>query len=498
LERRLAIISVFDKTGIVEFCQSVSSYFDFVSTGKTAALLAESGITVTRVSDFTEYPEILGGRVKTLHPKVMGGILGTSDHKSELEDMDLQPIGLVVCNLYPFEQTISQKHDFADAIENIDIGGVTLLRAAAKNYDEVLVLSSPTDYDRVAKAISKEEITTDLRKELAIKAFQQTARYDITISNYLASDISWPSTFLQVFDTPQELRYGENWHQEAKYYLSPGANPFYTQIHGKKVSYNNVVDFSAAIGLLSELQGPTCTIIKHTSPCGVASADDIETAFDHAFATDNLSAFGSVMGFNHSITVPLAKKLNAMFVDAIIAPEYEEESLEILTKKKNLILCTFNEYTIPAQTTRLVPNGLLVQHTDTHVISEEDLKVVSEKTPTPQDIKNLLFAWKVVKYAKSNAAVISTDSRTLGIGMGQTSRISAVELALKRADERAEGAVMASDAFFPYRDSIDAAAKKGISAVIAPGGSIRDAESITAANEADIVFVWSAVRAFLH
>jgi len=461
-------------------------------------LLEESSIPVTKVSDFTNYPEILSGRVKTLHPKVMGGILGTIEQKSEIEKMDLRPIGLVVSNLYPFERVISMKHELSDAIENIDIGGVTLLRAAAKNYREVVVVSSPSDYERVAAAIRDNELTVELRKELAIKAFHHTAKYDIAISRYLSSETTLPSSFVMGFENPQELRYGENWHQEAKYYLAPGSSPFYKQIHGKKVSYNNLVDFTSAIGVLSELEDPSCAIIKHTSPCGVASASEIETAFDDAFATDNLSAFGSVMGFNRPITESLAKKLNAMFVDAIIAPEYGPGATEILTKKKNLILCTLNDYTIPDITTRLVPNGILVQPSDTHVISEKDLKVVSQKQPSDQELKNLMFAWKVVKYAKSNAAVISTGTKTLGVGMGQTSRIGAVELALKRAGERAEGSMMASDAFFPYRDSIDAAAEKGISAIIAPGGSIRDNQSINAADEAGIVLVWSGVRAFLH
>jgi len=495
LERRQGIISVFDKEGIVEFCESVSSHFDFISTGKTATLLKTSNIPVTKVSDFTGYPEILGGRVKTLHPSIMGGILGTTEQKSELDQMNLHPFGLVVVNLYPFEQIISQQHSIMDAIENIDIGGVTLLRAAAKNYPEVLVVSSPSDYERVAAAILEDELTVELRKELAIKAFHHTAKYDIAISRYLSSDMKWPSSFVMGFDTPQGLRYGENWHQEAKYYLNSGSHPFYKQIHGKEVSYNNLVDFTSAIGVLED---SSCVIIKHTSPCGVASADDIETAFDDAFATDNLSAFGSAMGFNRPITEPLAKKLNAMFVDAIIAPEYETRAIEILTKKKKLILCTFNEYKLPELAIRLVPNGILVQPSDVHKISEADLKVVSKKLPTKQDLADLMFAWKIVKYAKSNAAVISTCTKTLGVGMGQTSRIGAVELALKRAGERAEGAVMASDAFFPYRDSIDAAVEKGVSAIIAPGGSIRDNQSITAADEAGISLVWSGVRAFLH
>ena len=498
MERRLAIISVYDKEGIVEFCQSVSSHFDFISTGKTASLLQSSKITVTRVSDFTDYPEILDGRVKTLHPKVMGGILATSEHEIELKSLNLEPIGLVVANLYPFEEVISKEHELRDAIENIDIGGVALLRAAAKNYQEVLVVSSPSDYERVASTIINEKITEDLRKELAIKAFQHTAKYDIAISRYLSSDAQWSSSFVMGFENPQDLRYGENAHQEAKYFLNPGAKPFYKQIHGKEVSYNNVVDFTSAIGVLSEFDDPTCAIIKHTSPCGVACSNDLESAFDDAFATDNLSAFGSVMSFNRTITAPLAKKLNAMFVDAIIAPEYEPDARDILVKKKNLILCTFNDFQIPELAVRLVPNGILVQQSDLHKISESELTVVSKRSPTDTELAELMFAWKIVKYAKSNAAVISTGARTLGVGMGQASRVGAVELALKRAGDRAKGAVMASDAFFPYRDSVDAAVAEGVTAVIAPGGSIRDNESITAADEAGIALIWTGIRAFLH
>ena len=483
---------------MVEFCQSVSSHYDFISTGKTASLLQSSKITVTRVSDFTDYPEILDGRVKTLHPKVMGGILATSEHEIELNSLNLEPIGLVVVNLYPFEDVISKENELQDAIENIDIGGVTLLRAAAKNYHEVLVVSSPSDYERVASAIVNDTITEDLRKELAVKVFQHTAKYDVAISKFFSPAVPWPSSYVIGFDNPQDLRYGENVHQEAKYYLNPGAKPFYRQIHGKEVSYNNVVDFASAINVLSEFDIPTCAIIKHTSPSGVACSNSIESAFDDAFATDNLSAFGSVMGFNRTITTPLAKKLNAMFVDAIITPEFEPDARDILTKKKNLILCTFNDYQIPELAIRLVPNGILVQQADFHKISKSDLTVVSKRSPTDTEVAELIFAWKIVKYAKSNAAVISTGTRTLGVGMGQASRVGAVELALERAEKRAEGAVMASDAFFPYRDSIDKAVAAGVTAVIAPGGSIRDDESIAAADEAGIALVWSGIRAFLH
>ncbi|MFW9850552.1 MAG: bifunctional phosphoribosylaminoimidazolecarboxamide formyltransferase/IMP cyclohydrolase [Candidatus Thorarchaeota archaeon] len=498
MERRLGIISVFDKTGIVEFCKTVQSKFDFISTGNTAQYLESSELQVQQVSSFTGYPEILDGRVKTLHPKIMGGILGTSSHETEMAKRELQPIGLVVVNLYPFEQVISKTHELRDALENIDIGGVTLLRAAAKNYQEVIVVSDPSDYTNVAHEIVSGSLDIAMRKNLAKKAFQHTAKYDIAISKYLSSGDSFPDSYVMGFERPQELRYGENWHQEAMYYLQSGRAPFYRQLHGKLVSYNNLVDFYAAMGLMSEITEPACAIIKHTSPCGFATSDNIETSFDDAFATDNLSAFGAVMGFNREITTNLAKKLNAMFVDAIIAPSYEEAAFQILAKKKKIVLCEFQEYELPDYSIRLIPNGLLVQPTDRHIISEQDLSVVTKKQPTSNQMKELMFAWKVVKYAKSNAAVIAKGTKTLGVGMGQTSRIGAVELALKRASERSRGAVMASDAFFPYRDSVDAATSKGIVAIIAPGGSIRDAESITAADEAGITMVWSGIRAFLH
>lgn len=494
----MGIISVFDKRGIVEFCESISSHFTFVSTGNTAKLLESSKIDVTTVSSLTEFPEILGGRVKTLHPKIMGGILGTLAHKKELEELGITPFGLVVVNLYPFEEVTAQSHDLTHALENIDIGGVTLLRAAAKNYQEVIVVSSPDDYSAVSTAITNGDVTQELRKNLAKKAFSRTASYDIAIHSWFSEGMDFPERYLSSYSTPQDLRYGENLHQEAKYYLEYGKLPFYTQIHGKNISYNNLVDFSAAISILSEHDAPSCAVIKHTSPCGFASAPTIETAFDHAFATDNLSAFGSVMGFNQPITEPLAEKLHAMFVDAIIAPEYEREALAILSKKSKLILCRFNEFTMPKQSIKLVPNGVLVQSADLHIIDRSDTQVVSKRQPTSQEFEDLLFAWKVVKHTKSNAAVISKGTRTLGIGMGQTSRIGAVELALRRAGSRARGSVMASDAFFPYRDSIDTAVKEGISAIIAPGGSIRDNESILAADEAGIAFVWSKLRAFLH
>lgn len=500
MERKLGLISVFDKTGITDFCKEVLPTFNFISTGNTAKILEDSNIPVTKLASHTGYPEILGGRVKSLHPKIMGGILGTIDHLSEMKEMVIHPFGLVVVNLYPFQQVISEPHDLAEAMENIDIGGVTLLRAAAKNFREVIVICSPEDYKSVGEAIVNNTVTLDMRKQLAKKAFLYTAKYDATISRYF-TEITYdpfPPAYILGFENPQELRYGENWHQEAKYYLQSNKKPFYEQLHGKRVSLNNLVDFYASIRLFSEHKEPSCAIIKHTSPCGFASGADIETAFDHALETDKLSAFGSAMGFNRPITENLANKLNAMFVDAIIAPKYEEKAFKILTRKESLVLCVFKEYEMPQHSVRLVPNGLLVQPTDTRRISEENLTVVSKRKPTKQEVKDLFFAWKVVKYVKSNAAVVSVGKKTLGIGMGQPSRIGAVELALTRAEERSQGAVLASDSFFPFKDCVEAAGEKGIAAIIAPGGSKRDSESIEAADEFDIAMVWTGTRCFLH
>ncbi|MFX1283796.1 MAG: bifunctional phosphoribosylaminoimidazolecarboxamide formyltransferase/IMP cyclohydrolase [Promethearchaeota archaeon] len=500
MKRNQGLISVFDKTGIVEFCKKVSSRYSFISTGKTAEILNAAKIPVKTVANHTGYPEILGGRVKTLHPKILGGILGTIDNSSEMKEMGIQPFGLVVVNLYPFQQVISQPHNLVDTTENIDIGGVTLLRAAAKNFREVIVICSLNDYNSVGDAIVGDTVSLDLRKELAKKAFLYTAKYDAIISKYFVEKTNdlFPSTFILNFENPQDLRYGENWHQDARYYLQSNKNPFYKQLHGKKVSLNNLMDFHTAMGLFSEHTEPACAIIKHTSPCGFACAEDIETAFDHAFATDELSAFGSAMGFNRPITENLAIKLNAMFVDAIIAPQYEKEAYEILTRKEKIVLCKFEKYEMPQYSVRLIPNGLLAQSIDKHVIGEEDLRVVTKRSPTPQEVKDLIFAWKVVKYVKSNAAVVCINRKTLGIGMGQPSRVEAVKLALNRANDRSQGAVLASDSFFPFRDSIDAAGEKGIRGIIASGGSIRDSESIEAADEFKIVMVWTGIRCFRH
>jgi phosphoribosylaminoimidazolecarboxamide formyltransferase/IMP cyclohydrolase len=497
----IAILSVYDKSGIVDFAQEILNDFIIVCSGGTAKVLSEAGIKIELVDSITGFPEILNGRVKTLHPHIHAGILAKNikSHQSQLKDYSINPIKMVVCNLYPFYEVTSTVHHLEDALENIDIGGSTLIRSAAKNYKEVIVIVDPKDYQEVLEKLPNVDET--LRLKLAQKAFAISASYDTHISNYFleqTGEIFGPSYNLTAHH-PIPLRYGENWHQKAFYYLHEGKEPFYEQLHGREVSFNNIVDLLAVLGVLSEHSQPTAALIKHTSPCGVASAKDIETAFDHAFETDEISAFGAAMGFNRSVTAELAKKLHAMFVDVMIAPDYDPEALEILTQKERVMLLKVNpKMQLPEKSVKLVPNGLLVQDADTRMVTRADLESVSKHKPTEEQIEELLWAWKVLRYAKSNSAVIVKGTRTLGIGMGQTSRIGAVKLAGERAGERAKNAVLASDAFFPFSDCVEHAASIGIKAIIAPGGSIRDNESIKAADKLDIALVWSNIRCFLH
>ena len=497
----LAIFSVYDKTGIIDFAHQISSNFTIVCSGGTAKILSEANVPIEKVEQITGFPEILDGRVKTLHPHIHAGILAKNieSHQSQLREFNIGPIQLVVCNLYPFHRTINSEHNIDEALENIDIGGSALIRSAAKNFQNVVVVVDPDDYNTVLDKLP--EIDEAFRLKLAQKAFAISASYDTHISNYLlkqTGEFFGPSYNLTAYH-PIPLRYGENWHQKAVYYLNEGYEPFYEQLHGREVSFNNIVDLLAALSILNEHDKPTAALIKHTSPCGVASAGDIEIAFDHAFRTDEISAYGAAMGFNRAITSGLAKKLNKMFVDIIIAPNYEQEAFNILSQKERIILLKLNpEISLPEVSVRLVPNGILVQDADFRVVSEADLEYVSELKPTKEQIEDLLWAWKIVKYVKSNSAVVTKGTRTLGIGMGQTSRIGAVRLACERAGIKTKDAVLASDAFFPFGDSVEYAARQGIKAILAPGGSIRDCESIDAANEQDIVLVWSKVRCFLH
>ncbi len=494
-----AIISVWDKQGVAEFCRKISTKFEFIASGGTYEYLTKNGINAIKVDEITGFPEILNGRIKTLHPKIHAGILSrrTDEDNKQLENLSIKPISLVVSNLYPF--TSNKSHE--EAIELIDIGGPTLVRAAAKNYEHVTVVVDPNDYDKVAEWILN-GITLENRLYLAKKAFEYVAEYDIRIAHYF-QDLNGsriPDMMLISGRKALDLRYGENPHQLAAYYLIPEESntKFFEQLSGKPVSYNNMLDFTVGLRILNEFDAPTAAIIKHTSPCGVANGKTLEEAFDYAFDTDNISAFGSIMAFNRKIDLPLAKKLHKMFVDGMIAPDYDEDAFKILKKKKKLMLLKYNPYELQKWEISRVPGGFIVQEADHRKLTREDLEFISEKKPTEEQIKDLMWAWKIVRNVKSNAAVVAKGTRTLGIAAGKSSRIDAVKFACDKAGEHAKGAVLASDAFFPYPDSIQHAHKVGIKAILAPKGSIRDQLSIDAANELGIALVFTKIRSFRH
>ncbi len=514
--RPIALISVHNKNGIVQFAKKLQKSHHLVSTGGTWKVLVEGGVSCQKIEELTNFPEILEGRVKTLHPLIFGGILANrkkEDHLTTLETLQIAPIDVVVCNFYPFEEkTKEQNLSSEELLEWIDIGGPTLVRAAAKNYMEVLIITDPADYDWVGKYFDEAKpIPMEARQYLATKAFEMVMRYDIAIYRYFQSQQGWipfhqeetspwGTTFVLHGVPVRKLRYGENPHQRAWYHLVENEEkPFFRQLHGKPVSYNNLLDCLTALRILRYFDQPAAAIIKHTSPCGVAAAPTLEQAFLDAFNTDKLSAYGSFMGFNKVIDYTTAIHLHNMFVDGIIAPGYADEAFEILSRKQRIMLLELDpDFTFPTFDITMLPNGFMVQDFDDYVLTEKDLTVVSEIQPTKKDIEDLLFAWKVVQNLKSNAAVVTIDTKTLGCASGKTSRIDAVKYACDKAGDRAKGAVLASDAFFPFRDSIDHAASVGIRAVLAPGGSIRDPESINAANEHGIPLLFSKYRAFRH
>ena len=514
-----ALISVSDKTGILEFAQSlVEKNVEILSTGGTAKLLMENNVPVTEVSSYTGFPEMMDGRIKTLHPKIHGGILarrGTDE--AVMEQHGIQGIDLLVVNLYPFEATIANPDcELADAIENIDIGGPTMLRAAAKNHKDVTVIVEPEDYSRVLEQIEQQQGTEyQLRYQLAWKTFAHTAKYDAAISNYLGQRVNnleqpevFPESFSVQFKKAQTMRYGENPHQAAAFYteLNPKEASVATavQIQGKELSFNNVADTDAALECVKQFEQPACVIVKHANPCGVAVADDILTAYDKAFQTDPTSAFGGIIAFNRELTPETAKQIvDRQFVEVIIAPKVSERAKMIVAEKKNVRLLECGEWqqSLPAWDYKKVNGGLLVQDRDLGEITQGDLKVVSKVQPTAEQIDDLLFCWKVAKSVKSNAIVYANKQQTIGVGAGQMSRVYSAKVAgIKAADEGLEvkGCVMASDAFFPFRDGIDAAAEAGISAIIQPGGSMRDQEVIDAADEHGMAMVFTGMRHFKH
>lgn len=501
-----ALLSVSDKAGLVEFAKTLAELdWTLVASGGTAKKLAEAGLPVTGVASLTGAPEMLGGRVKTLHPKIHGGILArdTAADRAELTQYGITAIDLVVCNLYPFQQTVANPAvSLDDAIENIDIGGVTLLRAAAKNFDRVAVVCDPADYATLSGELRVNgAISTDLRAELARKAFAHTAEYDAAISNYLfdqAGDLPGRIAFSLV--KVQSMRYGENPHQSAALYarradIGPLGG---TRLQGKELSYNNMLDLDAAWQAAQSFDGPTVVIVKHLSPCGIASAGSLAEAFPPALASDPVSAFGGVIAVNQEFDGAIAGALGDLFVEAIAAPGFSEEALEILKKRKNCRLVAIEQNVSTKMEFRSITGGVLVQERDTGDPASAAWKVVTERQPTPEEMTALKFAWKTVQHVKSNSIVFAVGQATVGIGGGLPSRVDAVKLAATKAGDKAQGAVMASDAFFPFPDGIEAAAEAGVKAVVQPGGSIRDQQVIDRANELGLAMVFTGVRHFRH
>lgn len=499
--KKLALLSVFDKTGIVELAQFLTQQgWQIISSGGTAQLLKEQGLPVIKVSDYTGSPEILGGRVKTLHPKIHGGILARREITSDCEDLlanNINLIDLVVVNLYPFQQTISQPGvTLAQGIEQIDIGGPTLLRAGAKNFHYVTVLSDPSQYGEFIQR--RGHTDQEYRQRLAVAAFRQVQAYDQAIADYLAGT----STYHLQGEKIQDLRYGENPHQSATWYKVgtqgwTGAK----LLQGKELSYNNLLDLEAARALIAEFVAelPTAVIIKHNNPCGVATAPTLAEAYERAFNSDSVSAFGGIVALNYPIVGTVAEALISTFLECVVAPDCAPEAQAILAKKPNLRVLTLSDLTTsPQQTVRMVAGGFLVQDSDLQPLTTANWQVVTETAPDPLTLRELLFAWKICRHVKSNAIVLSRDLGTVGIGAGQTNRVGAAQLAIQQAGDRAQGAVLASDGFLPFADTVRLAGQAGITAIVQPGGSIRDQESISAANELGISMVFTGTRHFLH
>lgn len=518
---RRALISVSDKTGIVEFAQNLSAQgVEILSTGGTYKLLKDNNVPAVEVSDYTGFPEMMDGRVKTLHPKVHGGILGRrGQDDGVMNEHGINPIDMVVVNLYPFAATIARPDcDLPMAIENIDIGGPTMVRSAAKNHKDVAIVVNASDYDSILAELKENGgLAHKTRFDLAVKAFEHTAQYDGMIANYLGAIVEsegdeaadFPRTFNTQFVKAQDMRYGENPHQKAAFYVeaNPGEASVSTaqQLQGKALSFNNVADTDAALECVKSFDAPACVIVKHANPCGVSVGSDILEAYNRAFQTDPTSAFGGIIAFNRELDGETAKAIvERQFVEVIIAPTVTQEASDIVAAKPNVRLLACGQW--PAQPGarfdyKRVNGGLLVQDQDLGVITESDLKVVSKRVPTEDEIRDLLFCWKVAKFVKSNAIVYAKDGMTIGVGAGQMSRVYSAKIAgIKAADEGLEvkGSVMASDAFFPFRDGIDAAAAAGIEAIIQPGGSMRDQEVIDAADEHGMAMVFTGMRHFRH
>lgn len=518
--KKFALISVYSKTGVEELARGLQARgFDILSTGGTLSYLQQQNIACTSIAEYTGQAEILGGRVKTLHPKIFAGILARRDVPEDMELLareGIAPIDVVVVNLYPFAETIAKPNvTLAEAIEQIDIGGVALLRAAAKNHASVAVAAHPSQYDEILGALDAgAEQAARKRAELAAAVFRMTSEYDCTIADYLSRKHPTQPAGEELSEFPphlalslpkiQDLRYGENPHQQAAFYWNNPKDETSVasarQLHGKELSYNNIIDLDSALEIVRAFEEPTCAIIKHNNPCGVARATTLDQAFRAARACDPVSAFGGVIGFNRAVDRATADAMSDLFVEAVIAPAFDGDALEILRKKKNVRLLETGPFTqvYPQRMLRSVVGGVLVQSRDLGMIRKEDLRVVTKAQPTEDDLEALLFAWKVAKFVKSNAIVYTSRDATIGIGAGQMSRIDSTNIAAVKAQSPVRGAYMASDAFFPFRDNVDRAAQIGIRAIIQPGGSVRDDEVIAAADEHGLIMVFTGMRHFRH
>jgi phosphoribosylaminoimidazolecarboxamide formyltransferase/IMP cyclohydrolase len=511
-----AIISVSDKSGVTEFAQKLSQLgFEIFSTGGTKKALAAAKVPVKSVSEITGFPEILDGRVKTLHPMVHGGILANrkiAAHMEELKKHNIGEINLVAVNLYPFAQTVSKEGVTLDeALENIDIGGPTMIRAAAKNFPSVIVLVDPADYAPVLEKLKQGEVDLAERKRLAQKAFQHVAIYDTAISQYLRRDMEgFPEEMTVAIKKRYGLRYGENPHQKAAFYAEPAVGvvesgiTWAEQLGGKELSFNNILDADAAWGAVTDFAAPTVAVIKHTNPCGLASYDDIAEAYRRAFSGDSVAAYGGIVASNRKVTLAMAKAIKPVFYEIVIAPEYEPEALKLLQTKKDLRILVaplppgYGKALPGYLDFRRVKGGFLVQDSDSLPEEKVELKTVTKRKPTKDEMEDLLFAWRAVKHVKSNAILLVKDRMITGMGAGQPSRIISAQIAGEKAGEKAKGSVLASDAMFPFGDVVEHAAKLGVTAIIQPGGSIRDEDSIKAADANNIAMVFTGVRHFRH
>lgn len=510
--KRRALLSVSDKTGLIELAHCLVQHnIELISTGGTKLSLQKAGLPVIGIEEVTGFEEMLDGRVKTLHPKIHGGLLyqrNNPEHVHQVEKADIQSIDFVIVNLYPFKQTIMKEDcSFEEAIENIDIGGPSMLRSAAKNHQDVTVICDPSDYPSLINCLNESnETTLEYRQKMAAKVFRLTAAYDALIAQYLTDFVQeeCPERLTETFELKQELRYGENPHQKARFYsstfLEENSIASCVQLHGKELSYNNIQDGAAALEILSEFEEPCCVALKHMNPCGVGCANNLYDAWVKAYESDKTSIFGGIIAFNRELDLTIAKELSDIFLEIIIAPSFTQDALDHLSKKKNIRLLKLVEKEVKPykETFKRISGGLLVQDVDSITSKVENWKIVTTHTVNSSQTQDALFGEKVVKHVKSNAIVIVKDGQTLGIGAGQMNRIGSAEIALNQAGDKAKGAVLASDAFFPMDDTVKLAAKYGITCIIQPGGSIKDQESIDACNQCGISMIFTGERHFKH